>query len=184
MKRELKTKKNPKGKLSISDFKTARFLFLFLVMEAFCAFVPGAHAALFSDNQPTVSWVDRLASKSLVVTGQLVQALALRMKKVKVPPITPLHIRGPENPLADVPSCLSGKEPRWHCKTNENLLTLFNKLHPLPKQNSWTVFHLSSAIFMRVCSVLRMKVTYAEEWRQLPDVRKHVGGIGRPLSHL
>ena len=124
----------------------AGFLFLFLVMEAVCAFLPGAHAALFSNNQPTVSWVDRLASKSSVVASQLVRALALCMKKVRVSPITPLHIRGAENPLADVPSRSFGKEPKWHCKSDEDLLTLFNKLYPLPQQNSWTVFHPSSAI--------------------------------------
>ena len=182
-KRELKMKKNPEGKLSILDFEMAGFLFLFLVMEAVCAFSPGAHTALFS-NHPTVSWVDCLASKGLVVAGQLVQALALRMKKARVSPITPLHIQGAENPLADVPSRSFVKEPKWHRKTNEDLLTLFNKLYPLPQQNSWTVFHQSSAIFMRVCFVLRMKTTSAEEWRRLPDVGKHVGTIGKPSSHL
>ena len=54
VKKELETKNNPKRKLSISDFEIAGFLFLLLVMETFCAFVPGAHVALFSDNQPTV----------------------------------------------------------------------------------------------------------------------------------
>jgi hypothetical protein len=153
-------------------------------MEGVCKFAPGAHVALFSDNQPTVSWVDRLASKSSVVAGQLVRALALQMKKARVSPMTPLHIRGAENPLADVPSRSFGKEPKWHCKSDDNLLTLFNKLFPLPNQNSWTVFHPSCAIFTRVCSVLRMKATSAEEWRRLPGVGRHVGKIGEPSSHL
>ena len=92
VKRELKTIKNPKGELSILDFEMTGFLFLFLVMEAVSTFVPGSHVALFSDNQPTVLWVDRLASQSLVVAGVLVRALALRTKKVRVSPITLLPI--------------------------------------------------------------------------------------------
>jgi hypothetical protein len=184
VKKDLKTSENPAGRLSISDFEMAGFLFLFLVMEAVCSFKPGAHVALFSDNQPTVSWVERLASKSSVVAGQLVRALALRMKKARVSPVTPLHIRGAENPLADVPSRSFGKEPKWHCRSDNDLLTLFNKLYPLPRQNSWTVFHPSSAIFMRVCSVLRMKATSAAGWRQLPSVGQHVGEIGERSSHL
>jgi hypothetical protein len=51
---------------------------------------------LFSDNQPTVSWVDRLASKNPVLTGQLVRALTLRMKKARVSRMIPLRIRGAE----------------------------------------------------------------------------------------
>ena len=63
---------NQGGKLSISDLKMTGFLFRFIVMEAVCKFNTGAHIAPFNNNQPTALWVDWLASKSSVVTGQLV----------------------------------------------------------------------------------------------------------------
>ena len=88
--------------LTNSDLEMAGLLMLWLVMEDVCDFNSGAHAALFSDNQPTVSWVDRLVSKGSKVAGQLIRALALRLSMSGVSPITTLHIRGIENAMTDI----------------------------------------------------------------------------------
>ena len=167
-----------------SDLECAGLLLLFLVMEAVCRLVIGSRVALFSDNSPTVSWVQKLASKRSVVAAQLVRALALRVKKQGAAPLTALHISGVENAITDVPSRSFGSESKWHCRNNDELLTLFNAKFPLPQQNSWTVFQPTNEIFMRVCSVLRMKHSTLEEWRRLPKTGKHIGPIGVPLSGL
>jgi hypothetical protein len=85
--------------------------------------------------------------------------------------------------MTDIPSRSFVSEPEWHCKSNTELLTLFNNL-PIPSQNSWIVFQLSYAVGMRVTSVLQMKDFTLEEWRGLPKVGKHAGAPGRPMSHL
>jgi hypothetical protein len=54
--------------------------------------------------------------------------------------------------MTDIPSRSFGSEPKWHCKSNTDLLTLFNNLFPIPSQNSWTVFQISYAVGMRVTS--------------------------------
>jgi hypothetical protein len=161
----LKTNANKKGKLTNSDLECAGLLLLFLVMEVVCNFTPGDHVLLFSDNSPTVHWVRRLAAKGSLVAGQLLRALALRMKKNRVSPLTPMHIKGEENPMTDIPSRSFGSEAKWHCKTDAELLTLFNSFFPLPNQKSWTVFTLSSDISMRVISLLRMQASSMDEWR-------------------
>ena len=51
----------------------------------------GSCIALLSDNQPTVHWAQRMASKSSVVTGKLPRALTLRMKLKEVEPLTTLY---------------------------------------------------------------------------------------------
>ena len=61
-----------KGHLTNSDLEMAGLLLLWLVMEDVCDIASGTHVALFSDNQPTVHWVERLATKSSVVAGQLI----------------------------------------------------------------------------------------------------------------
>jgi hypothetical protein len=66
--------------------------------------------------------------------------------------------------MMDIPSCSFGSKPKWHCKSNTKLLTLFNNLFPIPSQNSWTVFQISYAVGMRVTSVLQMKDFTLEEW--------------------
>lgn len=152
----LKTNAGKKGNLTNSDLECAGLLLLFLVMEVVCKFEPGDHVALFSDNLPTVSLVLQMAARDSLVADQLLRLLSLRLKINRVLPLTPLHIEGKKNALTDVPSRLFGSNPKWFCQNNSQLLTLFNEMFPLPNQNSWTVFQLTSEISMCVISLLRM----------------------------
>ena len=143
---------------------TSVTLFLWLVIESVCGNLREKHVALFSDNSPTVGWVHRLATRGSLVSAHLIRALALRLKLNGTCPITPLHIAGEENSMTDIPSCSFGSEPQWLCRTNDDLLTLFNTTFPLLNQSSWNVFQLSSRISTRVTSVLLMKDFTLEEW--------------------
>jgi hypothetical protein len=172
------------GRITNSDLEMAGLLFLWLVMESVCGNLREKHVALFSDNSPTVSWVCRLATRGSLVSAHLIRALALRLKVNGTCPITPLHIAGEENSMTDIPSRSFGSEPQWLCKTNHDLLTLFNSTFPLPNQSSWTVFQLSSKISTRVTSVLLMKDFMLEEWRRLPKAGKIVGSAGPPSARL
>ena len=174
---------NPNGTITNSDLEMAGLLMLWLVMEEVCE-VENAHVALFSDNSPTVHWVQRLAAKHSIVAMQLVRALALRLQLAKASPLTPMHIAGVNNSLTDIPSRSFGSDPAWYCKTDTQLLTLFNSTFPLPNQGSWTVFRLSSEIATRVISILRMKVFTADEWRRLPKKGGLIGSVGSPMSSL
>ena len=174
---------NPEGTITNSDLEMAGLLMLWLVMESVCH-VENAHVALFSDNSPTVHWVQRLAAKHSTIAMQLVRALALRLQLAKASPLTPMHISGVNNSLTDIPSRSFGSNPDWYCKTDTQLLTLFNSTFPLPQQGSWTVFHLSSAIAMRVISILRMRAFTAAEWRRLPKKGRLTGSVGSPMSSL
>ncbi len=175
---------NPNGTITNSDLKLAGLLVLWLVMEDVCD-ITNAHVALFSDNSPTVHWVQRLAAKHSAVAMQLIRALALRLQLAHASPLTPLHIAGVDNALTDIPSRSFGSKPKWYCETDDELLTLFNATFPLPNQASWTVFHLSSAIVMRVtCSTLQMKVFTGDDWRKLPPKGRLVGNVGPPTSYL
>ena len=179
-----KTNSGKKGNLTNSDLECAGLLLLWLVMEEVCGLTAGDHVALFSDNSPTVSWVTRMAARGSLVAGQLLRALALRMKVKEVSPLSTLHIQGEKNAMTDIPSRSFGSEIKWHCKTEEELLTLFNSTFPLPQQKSWTIFHLSSKCSMRVISLLRMQVSSMDEWQRLPRTGRLLGEIGTPMSNL
>ena len=174
---------NPNGTITNSDLEMAGLLMLWLVMEEVCT-VANAHVALFSDNSPTVHWVQRLAAKHSTVAMQLVRALALRLQLTGASPLTPMHIAGVNNSLTDIPSRSFGSNPAWFCKTDTQLLTLFNSTFPLPNQASWTVYHISSKIAMRVISILRMRPFTADEWRRLPGKGRFTGSAGQPMSSL
>ncbi len=60
-----------------SDLEMAGVLLLWLVMEGVVGDLMEKKVALFSDNDPTVSWVKWLASWHSSIAAQLVHALAL-----------------------------------------------------------------------------------------------------------
>jgi hypothetical protein len=65
------------------------------MMEHVCEILTEKRVALFSNNSPTVSWVQQMASHlSLLVSEQLIQVLALHFNIQKICPITMLHIAG------------------------------------------------------------------------------------------
>ena len=175
---------NPKGAITNSDLELAGLVILWLMMEHVCGPLAEKRVALFSDNSPTVSWVHRMACRSSLVAEQLIRVLALRFNIHKVCPITTLHIAGDQNAMTDIPSRSFGSEPKWHFKTDVDLLTFFNNTFPLPLQNSWTVCQPTSAIATRVISVLRMTPFTLDDWRRLPAVGKSIGTIGNSTRRL
>jgi hypothetical protein len=98
--------------------------------------------------------------------------------------LTPMHIPGHQNAIADVPSRSFGCHPAWHCATDSDVLTLFNSMFPLPNQQSWTVFHLNYKVAMHVISALWMQPFKLDGWRRHPKVGKHVSKIGAPTPGL
>ena len=179
-----KTNSGQGGYLTNSDLEMAGLVLLFLIIEKVCSLQQGDRVAVYSDNSPTVSWVRKKAAKGSQVADQLVRALTLRMKQCQVSPLTAFHISGKKNAMTDIPSRSFGSEPKWHCKTEKELLTLFDASFPLPHQNSWTVFQISSGLKSRILSALRMKVFEMEEWRRLPKPGRHIGRIGTPTASL
>ena len=69
--------------------------------------------------------------------------------------------------MTDIPSRSFGSNLSWFCKTDTDVLNLFNKIFPLPNQASWTVFGPSNAVSMKIVSVLRMQHFEMDEWVQL-----------------
>ncbi|KAL7527403.1 hypothetical protein ACHAWF_003723 [Thalassiosira exigua] len=132
----------------------AGLFLLWLVMECVCHCLRRKHSALFRDNSPTVSWVRPAAAQGSIVTQQLLRALGLRMTIRECSPLIPLHLVGKDNAMMGIPLRSFGSKPEWHCRTNADLLRLYNSDFSLPNQQSWTVFRLSSAISMRVISML------------------------------
>jgi hypothetical protein len=135
------------------------------MMEQVCGPLAEKRIALFSDNSPTVSWVERMACRSSLVAEQLILVLALRFNIQKVCPITTLHIAGDQNSMTDIPSRSFGSEHKWHFKSEHDLLTFFNVNFTLPLQNLWTVCQPTSAIATRVISILRMTPFTLDDWR-------------------
>lgn len=181
---DLNLAENPTGTITNSDLELAALLFLFLIIERVAGDLQDICVALYSDNSPSIHWVWRLMAKSSPAAMQLIRALALRLHMTKASPLTMLNIVGQRNSMTDIPSCSFGSEAKWHGQTNEHFLTLYNSLFPLPTQESWNLFRLSSATSTRVPSILRTKAFTMAEWWHLPRAGKHTGPTGRSSSGL
>jgi hypothetical protein len=153
----------------------AGLLFLWICVEAIVPDIAYKHIALFNENSPMVSWVNKIALQRLPIAAQLVHALALQLNIKKTCPLTPVHTPGVENALTDIPSCLFGSVKEWECKTNDELLTLSNQNFPLPNQASWMVFQFGIGMTMHVISALQMKGIMLAKWQQLPKIRNTLG---------
>ena len=181
---DIKSLSNPTGRITNSDLEMAGLLLLWLVIEATCGNLNERNIALFSDNSPTVSWVSRLTSRQSTVASRLLGALTLRLKHNKCCPLTPMHIKGDENAITDIPSRSFGSNTAWNFRSHHDLQIFFNTHFSLPKQNSWTVFQLNSKICMRVISILRMRPFELADWRRLPKIGQTIGPAGYAMSNL
>jgi hypothetical protein len=169
---------NPGGKINNSDLEMAGLLLLWLCLKTIAPNLAHKHIALFSDILPTVSWVNKMASRKSRIAAQLVRALALCLNIKQTCPLTPVHIPGVKNALTDIPSRLFGSVKEWECKTDGELLTLFNEQFPLPKKASWTCFQFNTKVTTCVISVLQMKGITLAKWQQLPRIGRHTGQTG------
>jgi len=163
---------NPKDTITNLDLELVGLVLLWLMMEHACGPLAEKRIALFSDNSPTVSWVQQMACRSSLVAEQLIGVLTLRFNLQKVCPITALHIAGDQNSMTDIPSRSIGREHKWH----------FNLT--LPSQNSWTVCQPTSATAMCVISILRMMPFTLDNWRRLPAAGKNIGITGKSTRLL
>jgi hypothetical protein len=166
------------------DLEMAGLLLLWLMIEHVCSSLVEKRVALFSNNSPTVSWVQRMACRSSLIAEQLIRVLALRMNAQQSCPLMTLHIAGDKNTMTDIPSRSFGSNHKWHFKTENDLLIFFNSSFLLPLKNSWRVCQPTSKIAMRVISILRIVPFKLEDWRGLPAVAKNIGTIGRPTRAL
>jgi hypothetical protein len=115
---------------------------------------------------------------------QLIRALALRLQVNRASPLTTLHIEGDQNAMTDIPLHSFGGVQKWYCAHDTDFLAMYNSLFPLPNQELWNLFHLSSRIGTKIISILQTKVINVDVWRRLPRTNKLVGPIGKSLSNL
>lgn len=142
------------------------------------------HVALLNDNTPTISWLTKMSSKKSNTAAALLRVLSMRLKMAKASPLVPMHIPGPQNAISDIPSRSFGRKAEWHCRTDVEFLTLFESKFILPKQNSWTIFHLPDDICTRTISILLQQGTDLAAWHQRSKPKTNIGRRGFPMQNL
>ena len=115
--------------ITIPDLEMAGLLLLWLVMEGCVGSdnLRHEHVCLLSDNSPSIGWIDRLSSKHSEIAARILRALTIRMRACRTSPITPLHIPGVHNTIADIPSRSFGYKKEWHFVEDLDFLQFFNR---------------------------------------------------------
>ena len=170
--------------ITINDLKMAGNFLGWLVLEGMGIDIKHCHVALLNDNKAAISWILRWAAHSKGPAGRLIIALALRQRERRASPLTPAHVAGVLNRMADVASRSFGYKKEWECKTNDEFLTLFDRLFPLPQQCSWQSFRLSSKIVTRITDALQMKQFDVLEWKKLPKIGTSISRPGASSCNL
>ena len=125
-----------------------------------------------------------MASKRSTPASKLLRILTHRLNEQRAYPITPLHIPGVHNRIADIPSRSFEYNHAWHFCDDQKFLTFFNKTFPLPQQQCWTMCQLSTAIKLKCVRVLVTRESEMRDWKRLPRIGKDIGGAGKTSRGL
>ena len=167
---------NPKGHLTINDFELAGKVLNWLALECQPVDLTYQHIGMFCDNAAAVSWATTLRTSKSKCAGRLLRMLGMRIHARRASSLTPLHIPGEENDMADIASRAFKNGKFFHA--NNKLTSYFNSHFPLPKPESWTEFTLPTKLVLRVISCLRGELLPMESLLRLPGIGKNIGDTG------
>ena len=175
---------NPKGDITNSDLEMAAHLMQWLALE-FTHDVRHQHAAIASDNTPTVAWANRLDSKRSQVAKRLLRVLAVRQRVCRASPLLTISIAGKDNDMADAASRWFKDDTKYETDLPDTVfLPRFNAAFPLPQGASWKRFHFSSKIITRVISELVGPPLNMASWMQITKRGGSFGKTGVAMSSL
>jgi hypothetical protein len=133
----------PHGKLSNSDLELAAEVLAIGTLLARAPHTKWEPIRTLCDNTPTVSWIEKMASRSLSPTaGLLLRGLAFMLHGYHAGRVTTVHVPGQENIVANIASRPSKAHAMFRCETptlsDPDFLSAFDRIFPLPQQALWT----------------------------------------------
>lgn len=177
LKQQIQTPANPKALLSINDLELLGQVLGWLILEAMDISLKHGHIGLFCDNQSTVEWLRKLRTSQSRPAGRLLRLLGLRIHQTQASSLTPLHIAGELNIMADIIS-RSFKHGKFFME-NSSLLDYFNTHFPLPQNKSWKQFQLPTDWISRVISLVLGEQLPLASLLRLPKAKKNIGSTGQ-----
>jgi hypothetical protein len=172
----LVTDDNPSGSITINDLELAGAVLNWLVLEGQQVDLQYKHVGTFCDNTSAVAWAYKLRTSSSKVAGRLLRMLGMRIHARQASGLTPLHIAGEENVMADIISRAFKNGKFFHA--SENLTCFFNKHFPLQKNKSWRDFRLPKELVSRVTACLRGEPLQMASLLRLPKIGQNTGSTG------
>jgi hypothetical protein len=151
---------NPRRRPTNSDLKLAAEVLGVGVILAEAPVITQEPLGMLCDNTPTVSWIEKMASKSSTpMARQLLCGLAFMLYCHRAGCLTTIYILGPQNIMTDIASHPSKALIFFRATTpvlsDHDFLSLFNVAFPLLDQQAWGLAQiphwLKSNIFKMLC---------------------------------
>ena len=182
---DVKSLDNPTGTVTNSDLELAAEVLAVGVIMEMATTIKHVALGTFSDNTPTVGWIDRMASKSQSpVSGRLLRGLSYMLFWHHAGRLTTVHVNGPENVMADIASrptkaraLFSGSETTL---SDEDFRSSFDLVFPLPNEQVWQLAKVPAWLKSNVFETLRGKQLDLRLWARPP--RNDIGEHGRSIA--
>jgi len=151
----------PHGRLTNSDLELAAEVLA--VGIALDRITNTKHVPLgtLCDNTPTVSWINKMASKSKSSTaGRLLRGLAFMLYCAHAGHLTTVHVPGVDNAMADIASRPSKAQKLFRSESplsDLEFCSSFDTTFPLPDNQAWSLATVPHWLRFNVFETLRGK---------------------------
>ncbi len=160
---------NPDGSITNSDLELAAEVLAVGVLFAKASFIKHQPIGTLWDNSPTVSWIEKMASKSRSPTaGRLLRGLAFMLYCHHAGWLTTVHVHGKDNIMADIASCPSKAHALFQAEhpvsSDHEFVSAFDTTFPLPQQQAWQLAMVPLRLKSNVFETLRGKRLELQQW--------------------
>ena len=181
---------NPNGSITNSDLELAAEVLAVGVLMAKALIIKHQPIGTLCDNSPTVSWIEKFASKSRSPTaGRLLRGLAFMLYCHHAGRLTTVHVPGKDNTMADIASRPSKAHALFKSEqpvlADHEFVSAFDTTFPLPQQQAWQLAMVPLKLKSNVFETLRGKQLKLRQWTV--QCASATGGHGRSIvnsSHL
>ena len=150
---------NPHGGITNSDLELAAEVLAIGVILEQAPNIKHAPLGTLCDNTPTVSWVEKMASKAKTPTaGWLLRGLAVMLHHWHAGRLTTVHVPGPDNIMADIASRPAKAQKLFLSPTalsDTDFCIAFDTHYPLPDNQQWSMATIPPWLKSNVFGTLR-----------------------------
>ncbi len=159
---------NPEWRLTNSDLELAAEVMAVGIALAVAPKVKHVPLGTLCDNTPTVSWIEKMASKAKgPMAGRLLRGLAVMLHGNKAGRLTTVHVPGVDNVMADMASCPAKAQKMFRAASplsDTNFCSLFDIAFPLPNNQAWTLAEVPPWLKLCVIETMHGKQLALQQW--------------------
>jgi hypothetical protein len=173
---------NPVGGITNYDLELAAEAMAIGVILISAPHIKHALLGTLCDNTPTVSWVEKMASRAKTPTAErLLRGLAFMLRCSHAGRLMTVHVPGMDNVMADIASRPAKAQRLFHSPSplsDSEFCSAFNTTYPLPDDQLWTLAATPPWVRYNVFKTLRGKQLALQQWTGQSGIA--TGKCGRP----